>query len=215
MDDKIVRQHILDELDYDPSFNAANVGVAVAGGVVTLTGHVNSYAEKMAIERAVQRIRGVRAVAQEVQVRDASARQTSDDQIAKRALSIIDWYAQVPKDGVLVRVQNGWITLSGAVEWQFQRTGAEVAVRKLSGVVGVTNLIEVRPTIRAENVKAKIMEALKRSAELEADAITVKVSEGKVTLEGRIKAWHEREIAERAAWSAPGVSAVEDRLNLV
>jgi osmotically-inducible protein OsmY len=214
MTGKLLRQYVIDELDFDPSFDSANVGVAVENGVVTLTGHVGSYAEKIAAEKAAQRVKGVHAVAQEIEVRYPEQKKTADDQIAERAVAIIGWDAMVPVDAVMVKVQKGWVTLTGNVEWQYQRTAAESAIRRLSGVIGVTNLIEVKPRIQPQNIKAKIMEALKRNAELEADAIRVTVKDDKVTLEGRVKAWFERGIAERAAWSAPGVKSVEDRLSI-
>jgi osmotically-inducible protein OsmY len=166
------------------------------------------------LERAVERIKGVRAIAENIEVRYPGHKQTADDEIAERALSILGWNVQVPKDSVKVKVEKGRITLTGTVEWRFQRMAAESAVRKLSGVVGVTNLIEGRPKVAPLDVKQKILDALKRNAELEADAIRVNVLDDKVVLEGKVKAWYERRIAERAAWSAPGVKAVQDDLAL-
>ena len=214
MTDKTLRQTIVDELDFEPSVDAANIGVAVDNGVVTLTGHVASYAEKIAAERAVERVKGVRAIAENIEVRYPGHKQTADDEIAERALSILGWNVQVPKDSVKLKVEKGWIELTGDVNWQYQRVAAESAVRELSGVVGVTNLIEVRPKVAPRDVRQKILDALKRHAELEADAIRVDVIEGKVVLEGNVKAWYERGIAERAAWSAPGVKAVQDNLSI-
>jgi osmotically-inducible protein OsmY len=214
MSDMSLRQDVIDELDFDPSIDSANIGVAVSNGVVTLTGHVDSYSEKIAAEKAVQRVKGVRAVAQEIVVRHASDKKTADDQIAERALSIIAWNARIPGDAVKVKVAQGWVTLSGNVHWYYQSAAAEAAVRHLSGVVGVTNLIEVKPLAQPQDVRAKILEALKRNAEVEADSIRVLVQGDRVTLEGKVKAWYERGVAERAAWSAPGVAAVEDNLVL-
>ena len=212
MTDKDLRRDVLDELDFDPSLDAAEIGVAVSDGVVTLTGHVGSYAEKVEAETAVRRVKGVRAIAQEIEVRYAEAKKIDDDQIAARALAIIDWSVHLPKQAIQVKVAKGWITLTGTVPWQYQAMGAEAAVRKLSGVVGVSNLIEVRPEVRPTLVKDKILEAFKRSAMFEADGIKVRVEGDRVTLEGAVTAWTEREAAERAAWSAPGVRAVEDRI---
>jgi osmotically-inducible protein OsmY len=214
MTDKILRQTIIDELDFEPSVDAANIGVAVDNGVVTLTGHVASFAEKIAAERAVQRVKGVRAIAEKIEVRYPNDKRTADDQIAERALLIIAWNAQVPKDSVQVKVEKGWVTLTGAVDWQFQRAAAESAVRRLSGIVGVSNLIEIGPKVAASDVKQKILDALRRNAQLEADAIRVNVIDDQVVLEGNIKAWYECGVAERAAWSAPGVKAVQDHLVL-
>ena len=214
MTDLTLRQHVIDELEFDPSFDSAHIGVAVEKGVVTLTGHVRSYAERVAAERAVQRIKGVQAIAQEIVVRHPNDVKTADDEIAARALSIIAWDARIPSNRIKVKVAQGWVTLSGIVHWRFQGAAAESAVRRLSGVVGVTNLIEIKPKAEPQDVQAKIQEALKRSAEVESSSIQVHVHDGKVTLEGKVKAWYERDVAERAAWSVPGVAAVEDRLSL-
>ncbi|MDP4003335.1 BON domain-containing protein [Methylobacterium sp. NEAU K] len=212
MTDKDLRRDVLDELDFDPSLDAADIGVAVSEGVVSLTGHVGSYAEKVEAERAVRRIKGVRAIAQEIQVRYADEKKVEDDQIAARALAIIDWSVHLPKDAIQIKVAGGWITLTGSVRWQYQAMGAEAAVRKLSGVYGVTNLITVKPEVRPMAVKDRILEAFKRSALFEADAIKISVEGDKVTLEGAVTAWAERDAAERAAWSVPGVRSVEDRI---
>jgi osmotically-inducible protein OsmY len=212
MTDKDLRRAVLDELDFDPSLDAGAIGVAVEEGVVTLTGHVGSYAEKVEAERAARRVRGVRAIAQEIQVRYADDKKVADDQIAARALAIIDWSVHLPKDAIQVKVAGGWITLSGAVAWQYQVAAAEAAVRKLSGVHGVTNLITVRPQVPPSAVKDKILQAFRRSALFEADAIKVSVAGDTVTLEGAVSAWAERDAAERAAWSVPGVRAVNDRI---
>jgi|SRR5579875_2660189 osmotically-inducible protein OsmY len=214
MDDKALRQLIIDELDYDPSIDAANIGVAVEKGVVTLTGHVSSYVEKLAAERTVLGVKGVKAVAQEIEVRYPDQAKRSDDQIAQRALDILHWSVQVPHSDIHVKVEKGWVTLTGSVEWQFQKLAAESAIRKLTGIVGVTNLIEVNPRVETSDIRQKIIDSLKRNAEVEADSIHVAVDNGKVILEGKVRAWYERSLAERAAWSAPGVKAVENRLTL-
>jgi len=214
MSDMTLRQDVIDELDFDPSINSANIGVAVSNGVVTLSGHVGSYSEKLASEKAAQRVKGVRGIAQEIVVRYPSDKKTADDQIAERALASIAWDARIPSDNIKVKVAQGWVTLTGHANWYYQASAAESAVRRLSGVIGVTNLIEVRPEARPQDVRAKIIDALKRNAELEADSIRVVVHDHKVTLEGKVKAWYERGVAERAAWSVPGVSLVEDHLSL-
>jgi osmotically-inducible protein OsmY len=214
MDDKILRQIIIDELDYQPSIDAADIGVAVESGVVTLTGHVGSYAEKVAAEEAVKRVRGVRAIAQEIEVRYPFSKKTSDDEIAKRAVDILGWDVRVPDERIQVKVQKGWITLTGEVDRHYQKQAAEEAVRRLSGVVGVGNLITIKPAVQPADVKKRIEEALKRSAQGEAGNIRVSVKDGKVTLEGKVKAWYERQLAEQAAWAAEGVEAVEDRIQI-
>ncbi|SFI05180.1 Osmotically-inducible protein OsmY, contains BON domain [Bosea sp. OK403] len=212
MTDKQLRLTIIDELDFEPSIEAAHIGVAVEDGVVTLTGHVQSYAEKIAAEKAVRRVKGVRAIAEEIEVRYPHDKKTSDTEIAQRALSIIAWDVTVP-DAVKVKVEKGWVQLSGTVDWQYQRRAAENAIRKLSGVVGVSNLIELKQRASANDVKKAIEDALKRNAELEASTIRVTVgNDNRVTLDGKVHAWYERGVAERAAWSAPGVKSVDDHL---
>jgi osmotically-inducible protein OsmY len=212
MSDISLRQNILDELKFEPSINAAHIGVAVDNGVAMLTGHVASYAEKVDAERIVQCVKGVRGIAQEIEVRYPDANTTADDEIAKRALNIIAWDTTIPNDKMKIKVENGWMTLSGEVEWNYQKTAAADAVHKLSGVLGVSNQISVQPSVDAFNVKNRIEDALRRNAEIEASAIRVNVSGSKVTLEGKVNSWSERGVAERAAWAAPGVVTVEDRL---
>ncbi|CAM5209853.1 hypothetical protein CDEF62S_02446 [Castellaniella defragrans] len=215
MKDTTLRDSVENALDYEPSIDAANIGIAVENGVVTLTGHVASYAQKFAAERVVQSVSGVRGIAQEIEVRDTFGKKPmADDEIAGRALKIIAWDVTVPNDKIQVKVQKGWITLSGKVDWHFQRTAAEHAVRRLSGVLGVTNQILVSPTIAAGDVRHHIEDALKRSAEVEAKGITVSVSDSKVILEGKVRSWRERKSIEHAAWAAPGVASVDDRLVL-
>ena len=214
MNDSSLQQDIIDELDFEPSVDAAHVGVAVENGVVTLTGHVPTYSQKATIERIVRRVKGVRAIAEEIEVRPSGTHATADDEIARRALNVIKWNSVIPDGKVQVKVEKGWVTLRGKVEWQYQRTAAAEAVRDLGGVVGVSNLVEVEPTATSYDVKQRIEDALKRNAEVEANSIRVSVADGRVTLEGYVGAWAERSAAERAAWSAPGVKAVEDRLNV-
>jgi osmotically-inducible protein OsmY len=215
MANKQLRQNVIDELEFEPRIDARNIGVAVDDGVVTLTGHVSSYAEKIAAEHATRRIKGVRAIAQEIEVRYPSEKKTADDEIAKRALSVLKWDASIPQDAVKVTVQKGWVTLSGELTWQYQRRTAEDAVRRLTGVTQVTNSISVKPTVSASDIKKKIEEALARNARLEAEAIRVSVLEGnKVSLEGKVDSWDDREVAENAAWSVAGVQSVDDRLKI-
>jgi osmotically-inducible protein OsmY len=215
MSDRKLRQDVLDEMDFEPSVNALHIGVAVDKGVVTLSGHVASYAEKLAAERAVRRVKGVRAIAQEIEVRYPFDKKTADDEIARRALDILNWSAVVPRDAVQLTVHDGWITLNGQVDWQFQRSSAEDDIRKLSGVSGITNKIAIRSQVQPADVKRKIEDALRRNAEIEAQGITVTVMDGgKIALQGSVHDWHERTAAERAAWSAAGVVSVDDRLTI-
>lgn len=215
MNDNQLRQNVIDEFEFDPRFCGEHIGVAVEKNVVTLTGHVESYAEKLAAIAAAQRVKGVKAIAEEIEVRYPFQKKTEDDQIAKRAIDILNWDVMIPEDSVKVLVRDGWVTLSGEVNWQYQRKAAEDDVRKLSGVRGVTNQIAIRPRVDASNVKGKIEAALKRHAELEANAIRISVQQGnRIVLEGKVDNWEERVAAENAAWSAPGVEWVEDLLTI-
>jgi osmotically-inducible protein OsmY len=212
VDDLQLRRNILDELDYEPSVDAANIGVAVENGIVTLTGHVPRYAEKLAAERAVRRVRGVRAIAEEIEIRVPNEKRTSDDAIAKRAVDILRWDTAVPKDAIEITVQHGWVTLSGKVDWEFQRSAAEVDIHRLSGVVGVHNQIKIEPQLRVLDIQTRIEDALKRNAEIEAKDIEITLQGSTVTLAGRVHDWAEHEAIRRAAWSAPGVQSVDDQL---
>lgn len=215
MSDSTLRQDIIDELDFEPSIDAAEIGVAVENGVATLTGHVPTYAQKLTVEEVVRRVKGVKGMAQEIEVRPFGTNRTADDEIAKRAVNTINWNTSVPDGAVQVKVQDGWVTVTGKVEWQYQKKAAADAVRDLAGVVGVSNQIEIKQRASAFDVKKRIEDALKRHAEIEAQAIKVNVLDGgKIRLEGRVHAWSERSAAERAAWSALGVSSVEDRLTI-
>ncbi len=212
MDNTELRQLVIDELDFQPAINAAHIGVAVENGIVTLTGYVTSYHEKIMAEQTVQRMKGVRGIVEEIEVRFPDDKKTADDEIAARALKIIEWDTLIPADSIKVKVQRGWITLRGEVDWQFQRKAAEDAVRRLSGIFGVTNLITIRERVQVGDVKRSIETALRRDAEVEANQIRVLVNDGKVVLEGRVHSWYERSAAERAAWSVPGVTSVVDHL---
>lgn len=215
MTDITLRQNILDELEFEPSIDAAHIGVAVEDGIVTLTGHVSSYWEKTTAENVVKRVKGVKGLAEEIEVRLVGLKGTADDEIARRAVDAITWNVSIPRDKVQVKVQDGWITLTGKLEWQYQKNAAAEAVRGLAGVVGVANQIEITPRASVSDIKKRIENALKRDAETEAQTIRVNVLDGKVTLEGKVRAWSERQAAERAAWSSPGVRAVDDRISIV
>lgn len=211
-DELTLQQRVIDELEFDPAVNAAHIGVSVRGSVVTLTGHVETFAEKFAAERAARRVRGVTGVAQEIEVHLAVDKKTADDEIAQRAVKILEWDVAVPSNAITVKVEHGIVTLSGTVDWAFQRAEAEYDVRKLGGVKGVVNAITLRPKVRATDVREKLTAAFERNAEVEAKRITVEVTDGRVVLSGKVDSWIEREEAERAAWSVPGVTAVEDRI---
>ncbi len=214
MSDHQLRQDVIDELDFAPSVNAAQIGVGVHAGVVTLSGFVSSYGEKLTAERATRRVKGVRAIAEEIEVRVPSDRKVADDEIAERAIAILKWRVGVPSEQIAVKVEKGLITLSGDVDWRFEKREAEAAIHALSGVVGVLNRIVISSAALVPEVKEKIEQALCRSAELDASRITVQTVGGKVSLSGTVHAWYERGIAERAAWSAPGVTAVHDLIQI-
>ena len=199
---------------WDPAFDATHIGVAVDNSVVTLTGHVETYAEKLAAERAAKRVVGVQGIAEEIEVRPPHARKAKDDEIADRAVRLLQWDMSVPAEHVMIKVEKGWVTLSGTVDWDYQRGAAAADIQKLGGVVGVTNLIAIKPPVHAADVKQKIEDAFRRNAALDASEIWVAAADGTVTLNGRVRNWSERNAAERAAWSAPGVTAVEDHLRI-
>ncbi len=213
MDDRTLRQHVLEELDFDPKVDAAGIGVSVRDGIVTLSGHVGTYAEKIAAEKITQRVRGVRAVVQEVEVRYPANEKTGDEELAARVVKVLTWNVQVPDEAIKVKVENGCVTLDGCVPWYYQKAAAQSAVSKLAGVREVLNLLAVKPPVRSEDVKAKVLAALKRTAR-DPDSITVRIEGDTVILDGCVDLWRDRELAERAAWSTPGVHAVEDHLKL-
>ena len=214
MSDKSLQQSVIDELEWEPSVNAAHIGVTANNGVVTLTGHVGTYAEKLGAEKAAGRVIGVRAVAEELEVRYASDK-PDDDDIAKSALSALNWDIEVPNDSVTVKVEKGWVTLSGTVDWYFQSSAAEADVRKLRGVLGVINEIKIKPRVQASDVRSKIKAAFERNAQIGANAINIATDGGNVILSGSVDSWYERSLAEDMAWSAPGVTHVDDRLTVV
>jgi osmotically-inducible protein OsmY len=216
MTDAEVRQDVIHALEFEPSIDAAHIGVTAERGVVTLTGHVATYAEKLAAEDVARGVKGVRAIAQEIEVRYPDHKRTADDEIAQRALNILAWTAAVPVDAVTVTVAKGWVTLAGEVSWQYQKKAAEDAVYKLSGVIGVINRIVIKPAVTVPDVKEKIEAALTRHAQVEAKAIRVSVFDGtKVLLDGVVDSLDAREAVEKAAWSVAGVQSVDDQLTVV
>ena len=212
--DSALRQDIMDELEFEPSIDANDIGVTVENGIVTVSGHVPNYHQKMLVERLVAGVRGVKGLAEEIEVRFPGSIGLADDEIAKRAVDMLKWSTVVPDDRVQVKVQKGWIILTGTLDWHYQKAGATDTLKGIKGVTGISNHIELRPRVSSIDVKARIESALKRNAQVESEGITVKVAGNNVILEGNVKAWNERRVAERAAWASPGVTAVDDRLTV-
>jgi osmotically-inducible protein OsmY len=214
MTDRELQRHVEDALGWEPSFDAADIGVSVDNGVVALRGDVKTYTARSAAERVALAVYGVKAVANDLNVRLQGEYQRTDSDIAQATVNALQWNTSVPTNRVSVAVSNGWITLKGNLDWQYQKDAAARAVRDLIGVRGVTNNIIVQSRVKSVDVRDKIEAAFKRSAEIDARRIAVTAEDGKVILSGNVRSWAERQEAERAAWAAPGVIQVDDRLSI-
>lgn len=212
--DAELKRDVTEELAWDPAVKSNAIGVAVKDGVVTLTGHLDTFMEKHAASRAVRRVEGVKAIALELDVKLEPSHQRSDTDIALNAEQALKWNVLVPADAVRLSVDHGWVTLQGSVDWDFQRRSVEKAVRPLMGVVGISNEITLRTQPKAANVSRKIEEALTRQAIREAKHIKVSVDGNTVKLTGTVHSWQERDAAQGVAWSAPGVRVVLNELRV-
>ena len=212
--DAQLKQDIIAELTWEPSVNASQIGVEVKNGTVTLAGHVDSYTEKWQAERAAQRVSGVKGLAVEIDVKLPGLSKRTDADIAQSVRHSLEWTSWLPKDSIKVKAENGWITLSGEVEWDYQRQSAKDAVRSLLGVVGVSDEISIKPKASMTAVKSEIEAALKRRAHTDAQQISVDVRGADVTLSGSVHSWSERELAASSAWSTPGVRKVVDNITI-
>ena len=209
-----LQRDVIDELKYEPSLDPGQIGVIAKDGIVTLSGTVKTHAEKWSAIRATERVSGVRAVVDKIEVELPFVFRRTDEEIAWAVLDALRWDVIVPDDRIEVKVSNGWVTLKGTVDYKYEHAAAEDAVRNLIGVKGILNRITIKPLVTPFEVKARVQNALRRAAELNARRIEIDVVGGKVILRGNVHSWTEREQAERAAWSAPGVSQVEDDLTV-
>ena len=209
-----LQQDVIAELQWEPSVHAALIGVEVQRGVVTLTGQVNTFGEKWGAEQAAQRVAGVSALVVDLEVKLSGSNVRTDEDIALSAQNVIQWTNYLPKDAVKVRVEKGWLTLTGDVDWDYQRKSAVDAVRGLSGVIGVNNQLVIKPRISFSAVKADIEAAMQRRASEDAHAISVMVDGGDITLSGTVRSWSDREMARHSAWGTPGVHNVIDKMTI-
>lgn len=214
MNDTVLKRLVEEELEWIPMVDESDIGVLVENGVITLTGTVRSHSEKLAAEAAVKRVKGVRAVVEQLEVRFLGPPELSDAEIARRAINLLDWDVSIPKGRVMITVRDGHVTLTGTVDWRYQADQARFKMGNLPGVTRVTSHLTVQPAMTADNVKQRIEQALARVSALEAKGIRVEVKGSEVTLEGEVDAWADREIAEQAAWSAPGITSVIDRIRV-
>lgn len=210
-----LQRDVQDELQFEPSVDSAEIGVIAKDGIVTLSGRVKSYAEKWSASRATERVSGVKAIVDQMEVALPQSHTRTDEDVAQAVLNALAWDVWVPNERIKVKVEQGYVVLEGTVDYKYQQTAAINAVRNLAGVKGVSNLIAVKSPVSPSEVKQKIEKALRRAAELDAQQIKVDVYDNKVTLRGTIHSWAERSEVERAAWSAPGVSQVEDNLTFI
>jgi osmotically-inducible protein OsmY len=208
--DSEIKRDVESELKWDPDIDPTDVAVAVKNSVVTLTGFVRSYSQKYQAEQAAKRVAGVKGVANDIEVRLPSGSERPDPEIARDAVATLKSELPYSSENIKVIVKNGWLTLEGTAEWDYQRIRAEAAVRRIKGIKGVSNMIALKPRVAPSEIKSKIEEAFRRNAEIDANRITVEANGGEVTLKGTVRSWVERQEAEQAAWRAPGVTKVQN-----
>ncbi|ANH83771.1 hypothetical protein A8C56_07470 [Niabella ginsenosidivorans] len=213
--DKKIREDVLAELQWEPVLNATEIGVAVHNGVVTLSGNVDSFAKKTQAELVAKRVKGVKAVAIDINVDRWPEDNSNDTEVAAAIIAAFRYHTLVPKDKIRVKVENGWVTLEGAVEWQYQKKAAYDAIDLLQGVKGISDLIAVKPVVNKAILKDDIKRALERNADIQAANIDIQTSGNKVILKGQAGSWHEKNIIQRAAWASPGVTDVKDEIEVV
>jgi osmotically-inducible protein OsmY len=213
--DNQIQRDVMDELGWEPILESSRIGVAVHHGVVTLSGSLNNYLKKVTAEKAARRVKDVKGVAMDIEVRLGNEDQRTDTEIAEAAVNALRWNNAVPDDKIQVKVDNGWVTLTGDVKWQYQRRAAEDVVHSLTGIRGITNLIRMVPPVNTVLVRDSIRRALERNADVEASRIDIETNGNQVILKGKVHSWNERTIVENAAWSSPGVTAVQDDLLIV
>lgn len=212
--DSEIQKNVMEELRWEPLLNASEIGVAVKNGIVTLSGTVNTYSKKLAAEEAAKRVMGVKAVAEDIEVKIALLGKKTDADIAEAVISALKWHTSIPDEKIKVKVENGWVTLDGQLEWEYQRIAAKNAVNNLTSVAGVTNNIKIVSTIKTTDVKNKIAAAFQRSATVDSERIKISAEGSKVILTGKVRSYVEKRDAENAAWLAPGVNTVENKLEI-
>ncbi len=213
-EDERIRDDILEEITFDPRVRSTDIGVTVKNGAVRLTGAVASYSERLAAENAAKRVKGVHAIAEDIEVMPAAGARETDETIAQRISNLLEWNIIVPDADVKAEVRNGFVTLTGEVEWNFERETIKNQIAHLAGVRGIDNRIQLKSRVSEKDVSRKVARALHRNAELEKSKIDIAVDGGKVTLSGNVKAFYEKELIEDAAWAAPGVTEVVDNLRV-